>query len=125
MTDPVASALHLVCDAAWYQRAWSRLRSIHPSAMAVVFSDDAAWARAHLKLEGEVVYVDNDPARPAWMDMAQMSQCDHFIISNSSFSWWAAYLGQKEGSHVVAPASWFKGVATQSLGICPEHWELA
>lgn len=39
-----------------------------------------------------------------------MSQCDHFIMANSSFSWWAAWLSQsqpKEKKIVIAPDNWF------------------
>jgi hypothetical protein len=32
-----------------------------------------------------------------------MSLCDHFIMSGSTFSWWGAYLGQKEHSIVLFP----------------------
>lgn len=124
VSDPVAQAMHLVCDTAWYRNAWNHLRTGMSDCQAIVFSDDAEWASQNLMLEGDVHYVRADRGRPAWADMAQMSQCQHFIISNSSFSWWAAYLGQSKDSRVIAPARWLQGKPTAALGICPPSWTL-
>ena len=40
-------------------------------------------------------------------DMAVGSLCDDFIISNSTFSWWMAYLGQSKDKKIYAPDPWF------------------
>jgi hypothetical protein len=53
-----------------------------------------------------------------------MSQCDHFIIANSSFSWWGAWLGEKEGTKIVYPVQHFAGklanLSTRDLH--PKNW---
>lgn len=124
VSDPVARALHLVCDVAWYQGAWQRLRDEVCNCRALVFSDDPEWAREHLALTGDVQYVAGDPNQPAWIDLARMRECQHFVISNSSYSWWAAYLSTSPGKKVIAPRYWFRGVETEMLGICPSSWIL-
>ena len=36
-----------------------------------------------------------------------MSSCSHFVISNSSFSWWAQYLSCNEDKIVYSPSKWY------------------
>jgi hypothetical protein len=53
-----------------------------------------------------------------------MSQCEDFIIANSTFSWWGAWLCQNESKKVVAPSTWF-GPNNQHHNIkdlFPETW---
>ena len=58
-----------------------------------------------------------------------MSHCKRHIISNSSFSWWGAYLGAKHSDTkvVCAPRRWFGADAAaleRSRDICPAEWLL-
>lgn len=124
VSDPTARAHHLVCSPSWYKIAWDQMRSLLPNARALVFSDDPTWARENIVLQGDVEFWESEPDARAYQDMAAMSHCDHFIISNSSYSWWAAWLSPARNKQVIAPRQWYTGVETVTLGICPDGWTL-
>jgi hypothetical protein len=71
----------------------------------VLFSDDPAWCRANLA-DARTVLCD---VGDALLSFAMMRQCEHHIIANSSFSWWAAWLAETPRSRIIAPDSrkWF------------------
>jgi len=124
VSDPVARAHHLICDADWYETSWEFLRLRLGDCHAFVFSDDPAWVRSNLSLEGSITIVEKVQDEEPWKDMARMSLCDSFIISNSSYSWWAAYLSKSDNKTVVAPKFWFNGISTSEIEICPNDWML-
>jgi hypothetical protein len=113
---------HCVCSSEWYSKAWDCVRRQCGSAKLLVFSEDPDWVRQMVKPEGDVEYVPFDSTRPAWMDLIAFSQCKHFILSNSSFSWWAAYLGESDESVVVAPSQWYPGVESSDAGMLMRGW---
>ena len=57
-----------------------------------------------------------------YIDMCLMSLSDHNIISNSSFSWWGAYLNSNPEKKVIAPNSWFKNPEVNTQDLIPENW---
>jgi hypothetical protein len=67
-----------------------------------VASDDIPWCRQNLNLDPCVYLERYTPYEQMWI----MSMCHHFIISNSSFSWWGAWLSRFENKIVVAPSIW-------------------
>jgi hypothetical protein len=74
---------------------------------AFVFSDDPSWCREHLRLRHGTTVVDRTlPDERAWEDMYLLSLCRHHVISNSTFSWWGAWLSESDGKLVVGPRTW-------------------
>ena len=56
--------------------------------------------------------------------LAEIAACDHFVIPNSSFAWWAAWLAERRSGPdrplVIAPDGWmFRG---RSNDVVPERW---
>jgi len=71
-----------------------------------VFSDDIAFARENLPRGERTEFVGhNDEARPH-EDLRLMSACRHHIVSNSTFSWWGAWLSPDRAKVVCAPRGW-------------------
>lgn len=69
----------------------------------LLVSDDLAWCEANL------AGPDTSVAEPASAaeHLALLARCDHLIIGNSTFSWWAAWFQEPRGGVVVAPKEWY------------------
>lgn len=91
-----------------------------------LFSDDPAAAVARLPLPrgGYTVVSHNAGDEHAYADLWLMSQCQHFITANSTFSWWGAWLGEKSGSLVIAPNpdSLAPDSYWRATGLLPARW---
>lgn len=95
---------YIVCDIDYYKRAINKMKDLHPNCKLFVFSDDIVWVKENLKEDAFFV----EEAHPDYVDFELMRYCKHFIISNSTFSWWAAYLGNRIDKTVITPDRWYK-----------------
>lgn len=76
----------------------------------LVFSDDIQWCKDSLShLNNSIQKFDFSEGRNELQDLSLMASCGHHIIANSTFSWWAAYLGHNPNRIVVSPSAktWF------------------
>jgi hypothetical protein len=53
-----------------------------------------------------------------------MSFCRHHILGNSTFSWWGAWLGKKDGQIVYAPRRYWQNIDRPNPDLYPEKWRL-
>ena len=84
-----------------------------------VFSDDIKWAKENIKFEGiQIFYEDGNDTVDEKLRM--MYSCKHFIISNSTFSWWAQFLSRNQDKIVIAPSRWYKNDVHSDL--INENW---
>lgn len=99
----------------YYQRAMS----IVNASRYLVFSDDIDWCKTKFVGPQYAFAQGNSPAE----DMAMMARCDHNIIANSSFSWWAAYLNKNPSKKIVAPQTWFgPKLPHDTKDLTPPEW---
>lgn len=93
---------HPVVSIEYINEAYKRLPA-HDTLL--IMSDDPEWCKQHINLPNMVVS-DNSKfwdAEGIWL----LSLCDHFIISNSTFSWWGSWLSRTDNKVIIAPDTWF------------------
>jgi hypothetical protein len=111
----------------YYERALNIIQKKTGSPKYFVFSDNLESAKRKLNLpEERTVFVSTGQGSKCVItDLSLMSQCKHFIIANSTFSWWGAWLGTYADKMIIAPARRIKGVCSWGfLGLTPENWML-
>jgi hypothetical protein len=99
---------------------------IGAAARYFVFSDDLEWCRNELRwLPNDPVFVDHAFAGPKFSHYLHlMTQASHFVIPNSTFGWWAAWLSVNADKAVVAPRNWFHDKTLDATDLCPPDWLL-
>lgn len=113
-----------LCRNSYYISAIEHLRANHLDAELYVFSDEPNYTRHLLYSCG----LDFTPVASGsdLGDLFLMSLCRHFVISNSSYSWWGAWFGEMCGANpgglVVAPKEWVTIDTTPSP--CPARWQM-
>lgn len=95
-----------VCTPQYFQKAIDIIRRQVDHPVFIFFSDDIQWVRQHMQVDGCPCYYESGDD-PVWEKLRLMAACQHFIISNSSFAWWAQYLGTREGKIVISPRRWY------------------
>jgi hypothetical protein len=119
-----AARFHGCCPPVYYDQACDRLSRELPDAVFCIFSDDPAWARANLKLPAQAEFISSSGPHATMEDFFLLTQCRHFIIANSTFSWWPAWLADAPGQRVIAPRRWFLGFDVNPADRFPPDWEL-
>jgi hypothetical protein len=115
--------VHGVCNNYYYSRAIKLMNETIKSPVFYVFSDDTDWVRDNVQIEGDFVIVDTNKGDTSYIDMQLMSACNHHIIANSSFSWWGAWLNNKNNKRVMAPRQWFRESDNIIDDLIPADWE--
>lgn len=110
-----------VCTIEYYRNAINYIKSSLENPAFFVFSDDICWCKQHLQINN-AVYVEGNYGLDSYKDMQLMSSCKHNIISNSSFSWWGAWLNSNKKKIVIAPDKWFKDRKINVKDIIPDTW---
>jgi hypothetical protein len=109
-----------VCSTEYYKKAMEHIETTVDSPTYFVFSDDIEWVKENLPVGEGAIFVTGKDIKDT-EEMMLMSQCQHNIIANSSFSWWGAWLNQNNNKIVVAPTPWFENQGYDKT-LIPESW---
>lgn len=122
VSNPVAAKTHGTCSLDYYLSGVQELSLGLDNPHCYVFSDDPAWVRSSLLLDCPMTVVDVNGPADAHLDLTLMAACRHFLIANSSLSWWAAWLGAHSEKKVLAPARWFLAPGKNTADLLPSTW---
>ena len=107
---------HPPCSLDYYKEATSRFPE---NTIFLVFSDDIEWCKGKFQDERFVFIHNNED----YIDLYLMTLCKSAIMANSSFSWWGAWLGEKE--KVIAPSRWFgEGSKNNTKDLYVQEWTI-
>jgi hypothetical protein len=110
----------------YYKKAIEIVESKTSNPHYFIFSEDTEWCENNFDfLKDKCTLMNNNHLYDSWKDMYLMTECRHHIISNSSFSWWGAWLSTNEGIK-LAPEKWFnpQEVRYDIRHFVPEKWTL-
>ena len=86
----------------------------------LITSDDLPWCKTHFKGANFHFADRTDPVENLYLQ----SLCTDHILSNSTFSWWGAWLNPDTFKTVVAPRKWFgpKDSDKDTTDLLPKNW---
>lgn len=112
------------CDEDYFIKAVDVIKKRLANPTFFLFSDDLDYARSFATqfLSAEHYFVEEE-GNSLSEKVALMKECKHFIISNSTFSWWAQFLGKSSDKIVIGPKHWFPphGKVTNDL-LTQDEW---
>ncbi|MBN2301303.1 MAG: alpha-1,2-fucosyltransferase [Lentisphaerae bacterium] len=124
VTNSTTNQFHGVCSLAYYQTAVRLITQQVREPHFFIFSDDAEWTRKNIQSDCPMTFVAHNHTEPQ-EDLRLMRHCKHFIIANSSFSWWGAWLSEYSDKIIIAPRQWFRDAASDTyttMYLKPESW---
>jgi hypothetical protein len=91
-----------VCKPSYFLRAKRHIEKFVDAPVYIVFSEDISYCREFMGKDS--IYVDESVSDIDSLHLMQL--CRHHIISNSTFSWWGAWLSVSKDGIVIAPSRW-------------------
>ena len=107
-----------ICTETYYRNAIKYINSVLTDPYFVVFSDDIDFVKKEITLPNSYFVQGN----PGYVDLYLMSRCRHFILANSTFSYWAALLSVNDEKIVCVPEFWYNRPLEKEDYI-PEEWQ--
>lgn len=126
-SNPKVEKWHGICNYDYYQKGINYLQQSLPDHRIAIFSDDLEWANSNIKgLENAFSVAEyakeNGVILRASQELILMSLCRHFLISNSTFSWWAQYLCVNSKKIVVSPSKWNRNTRASGIDLINPEW---
>jgi hypothetical protein len=122
VNNPTANAIHGTCTPEYYEKAIKLIFEKVENPSFYIFTDDPEWAENNISISAPTKVIKHNLGKSDYEDLRLMSHCKHFIIANSSFSWWGAWLSNNSSKIIIAPSKWFSIDSIPSDDRIPASW---
>jgi hypothetical protein len=122
--DYVGDRIRDVCSMSYFRNAIQLISSKCDDLFFYIFSDDINYIKTNFFFLDNYIIIDNSSLEtPDYYDLYLMTQVNHLIISNSTFSWWAAWLNSNPEKIVIVPELYLSDNSwVQSDKLYPPEW---
>jgi len=111
-----------VCDGDYYNKAMELIAQKVDKPFFYIFSNDHDWCKNNIDVANfDYCFVENNDEQHAIEELALMRECKAYILSNSTFGWWAQYLNNQE-KIVVSPKRWTIGKIDLLPDLIETNW---
>lgn len=114
--------IHQINLKKYYSESIKKILEFNNNPFFFIFSDDPIWVSKNFIINSKHIFVKNNKGNNSYLDMKLMSLCKTNIISNSTFSWWAAWLNINENKKIYAPKNWFNDKSISTDDLIPSTW---
>lgn len=118
-----ATSFEGICGEIYYKKAIEKALSSLYHPVMFVFSNDIPYCNDLLSEYSktlDIYYIDINHGKDSFRDMQLMTLAKCNIICNSTFSWWGAWLNQRDKHIVISPDKWVN--FTEETGMIPDEW---
>jgi hypothetical protein len=92
----------------YYEKAINKINQKKKNLIFFIFSDDKKWVKNNFLKKFKKFDLNLVSTDKSYKDFFLMTKCKHHIISNSTFSWWSAFLNKNNKKLIIYPSVWFK-----------------
>lgn len=122
-----------ICTEKYYEGAVRFMQERFPEAVFFIFSNEPKWVKGWVDklienqikeemteaeieaMKNKFVMVEANTEYTAYLDMLLVTKCRHNVISDSSFSWWGAWLNDNPDKVIIAPDKWKNGIDSEDV----------
>lgn len=108
-----------VLEISYFKEAIENITKQINSLEIFIFTNDICWVKDNFPCQDNLHIVSEIELLSDIEEFSAMCACKHFILSNSSFSWWAAWLSENPHKYVIAPKQW-----NGNADIIPQGWHI-
>lgn len=109
-----------ILSKSYYQRCYEKisLKININECRFLIFSDDINWCKENFDFIKDKIFIRDED----YIEFYLMIGCNHYILANSTFGWWGAYLNRNSDKVVLCPNKYFYHISEEKQRRSPPEW---